>query len=459
MAFKRIMMTALASVILLLSHSTFGESAEERDARMEWWREARFGLFIHWGIYAIPAGEWEGKPTVKGGAEWIQSKDKIPAAEYAQLIDQFNPIQYDADDWVQLAKQAGMQYIVITSKHHDGFCLWDSAQTEWDVASTPYKKDLLKPLAEACRKYGIKLCFYHSIMDWKHPDYGVKKDWRGNADNPTPDMDVYTTYMKAQLKELLSEYGDIGVLWFDGEWEDAWTHERGIDLDDYLRGIDPSLIINNRVDKGRQGMKGMNKDGSFRGDFGTPEQEIPHTGFPGVDWESCMTMNKSWGYKVSDQNWKSTEKLIRNLVDIASKGGNYLLNVGPTAEGLIPAPSVERLQAMGAWMKPNGESIYGTVASPLPELSWGRCTVKNEAHSTVFYLHVFQWPENEKVTVPGLKINPTGAEASLLATGKSLKWTPAEDHLQIEVGPLAPDPIDSVIKLTVKGPFEIKGTH
>ena len=443
----------LTSLLFLLAPATFGETPEERDERMGWWREARFGMFIHWGVYAIPAGEWNGKP-VKGISEWIQSKGKIPSAEYARLKDQFNPIQYDADAWVRLAKDAGMNYIVITSKHHDGFCLWDSAQTDWDIASTPYKKDLLKPLAEACQKYGVKLCFYHSIMDWKHPDYSVKKPWRGNADHPNPDMDAYTTYMKAQLKELLTEYGEIGVLWFDGEWEGAWTHERGEDLDDYLRAIQPSIIINNRVDKGRQGMKGMNKEGDFRGDFGTPEQEIPHTGFPGVDWESCMTMNTSWGYKASDQNWKSTEQLIRNLVDIASKGGNYLLNVGPTAEGLIPAPSIERLQEMGEWMKLNGESIHGTVASPLPELNWGRCTLKKEGDTTVFYLHVFEWPEDGTLVVPGLRIDPSSVECSLLADGTPLKGVSSDDHFTVKVGPHAPDPTDSVIILKVKGPYD-----
>jgi alpha-L-fucosidase len=405
-------------------------------------------MFIHWGVYSIPAGEWKGEP-VEGISEWIQSKGQIPAADYAVLEDQFNPIQYDADEWVRLANNAGMKYIVITSKHHDGFCLWDSAQTDWDIASTPYKKDLLKPLAEACEKHGVKLCFYHSIMDWKHPDYDLKKPWRGNVDNPAPDMDAYTAYMKAQLKELLTSYGDIGVLWFDGEWEKSWTHERGEDLDDYLRAIQPSLIINNRIDVGRQGYKGMNKEGDFRGDFGTPEQEIPHTGFPGVDWESCMTMNTSWGFKKSDDQWKSTEMLIRNLVDITSKGGNYLLNVGPTAEGLIPSPSIERLQEMGAWMVVNSESIHGTSASTLPELDWGRCTIKRAGKTTTLYLHVFNWPADGKLVVPGLQTKK--ATATMLDGGQKLKGRSSKDGYVIEVGPTAPDAIDSVIVLKVKG--------
>jgi alpha-L-fucosidase len=438
--------SVLFAVMLVvgLQGQSFAETRPQRDARMAWWREARFGLFIHWGVYAVPAGEWKGRP-VQGISEWIQAKGKIPSEEYVPLKEVFNPVKYDADEWVRLAKDAGMKYIVITSKHHDGFCLWDSAQTDWDIASTPYKKDLLKPLAEACERHGVKLCFYHSIMDWHHPDYGVIKPWRGNAGNPAPDMDAYTAYMKAQLKELLTSYGEVGVMWFDGEWEEAWTHERGVDLDSYLRAIQPSLIINNRIDKGRQGMKGMNKAGDFRGDFGTPEQEIPHEGLPGVDWESCMTMNASWGYKASDNNWKSTAQLIRNLVDIASKGGNYLLNVGPTAEGRIPAPSVERLREIGQWMKVNGESIHGTAASQLPELEWGRCTVKEAGNAKTYYLHVFDWPEDGRLTVPGVE----SGRASLLATGRELPVKSKSGRCEISVGAEAPDPVNSVIALTV----------
>ena len=458
MSLKRQNWIRRSVILLLLPGFSLAESMSDRDERMAWWREARFGMFIHWGVYATPAGEWNGKP-VKGVSEWIQCKGEIPVKEYEPLKDVFNPVRYDADEWVRLAKNAGMKYIVITSKHHDGFCLWDSAHTEWDIASTPYRKDLLKPLAEACRKHDVKLCFYHSIMDWHHPDYGVKKPWRGNFNNPSPDMEAYTAYMKAQLKELLTNYGDLGVLWFDGEWEEAWTHERGEDLDDFLRTIQPSLIINNRIDKGRKGMKGMNKDGDFRGDFGTPEQEILHEGLPGVDWESCMTMNTSWGYKAVDHNWKSTQQLIRNLVDIASKGGNYLLNVGPTAEGLIPDPSIERLMEMGEWMAVNGESIHGTSAGPLPELEWGRCTMRKTGNTTVLYLHVFDWPENGRLAVPGLRVdNDADVEAFLMATAKNLDVSAGDFGLVVEVETQAPDPVDSVIRLRLSGSCQIEGS-
>ena len=432
------------------------ETKAEFDQRMSWFREARFGMFIHWGVYALPAGEWNGK-KYGGGAEWIQSFAKIPPAEYTPLKDRFNPAKYDPEAWVKLAKDAGMKYIVITSKHHDGFCLWDSKETDWDIASTPYKKDLLKPLAEACAKHGIKLCFYHSIMDWHHPQYGTKASWRGNAATAKPDMDEYTAYMKAQLKELLTGYGDIGILWFDGEWEGAWTHERGKDLYAWLRALSPKLIINNRVDKGRKGMAGMNTDDKFAGDYGTPEQEIPATGLPGVDWESCMTMNGSWGVSAHDHNWKSEATLVRNLVDIASKGGNYLLNVGPTAEGEIPAPSVERLQAMARWMKANGDAIHGTQASPFPRIpAWGRCTTRPlPGGKTRLYLHVFNWPSDGRLVLKGLKNQPL--QASLLASpGHALKVSRDAGNVVIALPASQPDAIATVVALDVEGTPEVE---
>jgi alpha-L-fucosidase len=438
----------LTAIMILPLHA---ETEAERDARMEWFREARFGMFIHWGLYSVPAGEWKGKPY-KGIAEWIQNHAEIPVAEYAPLKDQFNPVNYDPEAWVKLAKDAGMKYLVITSKHHDGFCLWDSKLTDWDIASTPYKKDLLEPLAEACRRHGLKFCLYHSIMDWHHPDWGTKKPWRGNADNPSPDMDAYTAYMKGQLKELLTEYGDVGILWFDGEWEKAWTHERGKDLDDYVRSLQPDIIVNNRVDKGRKGMEGMSKDEKFRGDYGTPEQQIPARGLPGIDWESCMTMNGTWGYSNLDHDWKSSTKLIRNLVDIASKGGNYLLNVGPTAAGEIPAPSVERLEAIGDWMAVNAESIHGTQANPFPKTPWGRCTLKTIDGGTRLFLHIFDWPENGRLEVTGLT-NPIRM-AKLLGQADAVVKI---DGNTLVLPDEAPDPAVSVVAIEIEGTPKIDG--
>ena len=341
---------------------------------MRWLREARFGMFIHWGLYAIPAGVWKGR-NYEGASEWLLHTAQIKVEDYELLIHQFNPVRFDAELWVAIAKSAGMKYLVITSKHHDGFALYPSKVSAWDVSSTPFKRDILGELSTACRKAGIRFCAYHSIMDWHHPDYLPRRPWdlRQDVGAPSPfstaekrerglgvrvpDFDRYVKYMKAQLKEIVENY-DPDIMWFDGEWEDSWNHELGVDLYHYVRSLKPSILVNNRVDKGRDGMAGLTQ-GDHLGDFGTPEQEIPPNGFPGVDWESCMTMNDSWGFHQNDHNWKSSEALIRNLVECVSKGGNYLLNVGPNALGEIPQESVERLEAVGEWLMKNEKLVFG----------------------------------------------------------------------------------------------------
>ncbi len=424
------------------------ESATDRDLRMAWWREARFGMFIHWGLYAIPAGSWKGQ-RIPGIGEWIMASANIPVSEYAPLAKQFNPTKFDAARWVALAKSAGMKYIVITSKHHDGFSLWDSKISDYDIVdSTPYGKDVLAALTLECRRQGIKMCFYHSILDWHHPSQYVDpkaKDFRaGHANNKIhPEMkDEYVRYLKGQLKELILNY-DPAVLWFDGEWADWWTEPDGKDLYNYVRSLKNDIIVNNRVGKGRRGMQGLNKGPGYSGDFGTPEQEIPSTGQPGVDWESCMTINDTWGYKSFDENWKSTRTLIRNLVDITSKGGNYLLNIGPMADGTIPAPIVQRLDEMGAWMKVNGESIYQTSASPFTKPDWGRYTKK----PGVLYAHIFEWPANGQLRIPQIKQKVT--MVSLLDHGgaRALKFSLSPTYIQIDLPEKAPNAIDSVIRL------------
>jgi alpha-L-fucosidase len=420
------------------------EGTAERDQRMQWWREARFGMFIHWGLYAVPAGEYDGRRSDQVG-EWIQSWANIPREEYEKFAARFNPVEFDAARWVSLAKDAGMKYLVITSKHHDGFAIYNSAASDYDIVdATPYGKDPVAELAAECRRQGIHFCFYYSIMDWHHPSQYVETEGKhrtaGHGQNRIiPEQKPeYVRYMKAQLKELVDQY-DPDVLWFDGEWVDWWTEEDGKDLYNYVRGLKPSIIINNRVGKGRQGMQGLNKGPGYAGDFGTPEQEIPPTGLPGVDWESCMTMNDTWGFKSYDENWKSAETLIRNLIDIASKGGNYLLNVGPTAEGRIPEASVQRLAEIGRWMRVNGESIYGTTASPIPELAWGRATLKDSR----LYLHVFDWPQGE-LELPAPARDPL--RAYLLADPSTpLAVSRTEGRLHIKVPPQAPDPIATVV--------------
>jgi alpha-L-fucosidase len=414
------------------------ETTEQRDSRMAWWRDARFGMFIHWGLYAVPAGEWK-KET--DHAEWILETAQIPVEKYEKFAAQFNPIKFDAKEWVEIAKKAGMKYIVITSKHHDGFCLFDSQLTDYDVVdATPFKRDILKELSEECHRQGIKICWYHSIMDWHHPDYLPRRNWEKRS-SAGADYDQYVKYLKGQVRELLTNYGEIGVMWFDGEWEETWTKERGFDLYKYVRSLQPNIIINNRVGKGRAGMAGTYDPETAVGDFGTPEQEIPGTGL-GYDWETCMTMNDHWGYNKHDNNWKSTEDLIRKLVDIASKGGNFLLNVGPTAEGLFPQPSVERLRTIGEWMRVNGESIYGTTASLFEKLEWGRSTTKGKK----LFLHVFDWPKDGKLSLPGL-ISRVKTAHLLANPQATLDVNYQEGSAFISLPEKAPDPVVSVVVL------------
>ena len=415
-----------------------GETSEQRNARMKWWREARFGMFIHWGVYSVPAGVYKGK-EIPGIGEWIMNRGKIPVAEYKEFAKQFNPVRYDPDAWVRLAKEAGMKYLVITSKHHDGFALFDSAVTDWDVVdATPYGKDLLKPLAEACRKHGIKLGFYYSqAQDWCHPGGAAS----GGHWDPAQegDMDEYIRTIAArQVQEILSNYGKLAVLW--------WDTPRDMDRDRAdallpLIKLQPGIITNNRL------------GGGYGGDLSTPEQRIPATGTPGRDWETCMTMNGTWGFKSYDHNWKSTETLIRNLVDIASKGGNYLLNVGPTCLGEIPEPSIERLKEIGRWMKINSESIYATTANPFARLAWGRCTKKLNDTGATLYLHVFNWPDDGRLLVPGLRNEVRSAW--LLATDKTLRTTRSEEGVTVQVPAEPLDAIDTVIALEIRGELDV----
>jgi alpha-L-fucosidase len=419
------------------------ETSNDRDQRMAWWREGRFGMFIHWGLYAIPAGQWKNETN---HAEWILTTAQIPVHQYEKFASQFNPVKFNAEDWVRTAKNAGMKYIVITSKHHDGFCLFDSKLTDYNVVdATPFGRDVLKELAEECQRQDIKLCWYYSIMDWHHPDYLPRREWEDRSSEGA-DFNRYINYMHGQLKELVTNYGKIGVLWFDGEWENTWDQEKGKDLYDFVRSLQPDIIINNRVGKGRAGMAGTYDPEEAAGDFGTPEQEIPATGLD-YDWETCMTMNDHWGYNKHDTNWKSTGDLIRKLVDIASKGGNFLLNVGPTPEGLFPEESIIRLQEIGQWMSVHGESIYGTSASRFASLEWGRSTTKGKN----LYLHVFDWPEDGKLIVPGLTDQPE--TVYLLSSPENrLNATLEGEQMLIEVPEKAPDPYVSIIVLSFDQP-------
>lgn len=444
----KVLSIGVAAMILMSSLSgahapVVQETKAQKDARMGWWRDARFGMFIHWGLYSVPAGEWDGK---KNYGEWIMEEAHIPVDTYEKFLPQFNPVKFNADDWARMAKDAGMQYVVITTKHHEGFALYDSKTSPYSVMATPFKRDVMKELSTAVRGQGLQMCWYHSIMDWHSPLYLPARPWNPRAGGEK-NLDAFNQYLRSMVSELLTNYGPIGVMWFDGEWESTWGDKYGKPLYELCRQLQPNVIVNNRVSNGRSGSM---EDASAAevGDFSTPEQYIPATGIPGVDWETCMTMNGHWGYNKNDTEWKSSAKLITNLVDIVSKGGNYLLNIGPKSDGTFPQEAVERLHDIGQWMHVNGDSIHGTTASVFENLPWGRSTTKRHGDSTTLYLQVLDWPKNGKLVVPGIGNDAMKAE---LMDGKPVDVVREGGSLVLGVPATAPDSVCSVVKLEVAG--------
>jgi alpha-L-fucosidase len=412
-----------------MADDPFRPGSEQRpgaagEGRMEWFRAARFGMFIHWGLYAIPAGRWNGQP-VAGIGEWIMYRARIPVAEYEQLAARFNPLQFDADAWVSLAKRAGQKYLTITSKHHDGFCMFDSKLTNYDIVdATPFGRDPMKDLTAACQRHGIKLCFYYSqTQDWHHAN-GDGNDW--DYDEAAKDFDGYVeSYVKPQVTEILTNYGPIGMIWFDTP--KRMTREQSQALVDLVHQLQPGCVVNGRI-------------GNGLGDYGQSRDNVIPDARVAYDWEVPATINDTWGFKSDDHNWKSVDDLIRKLVDVASKDGNYLLNVGPTAEGVIPRPSAERLEAMGRWLDVNGQSIYGTRAGPLQGLDWARSTRAGDT----LYLHVLDWPAGGRLSVPATVHN-----GRLLADGSDLPTTLGTNGTVISGPAQPPDPIDTVIVCSI----------
>jgi alpha-L-fucosidase len=420
--------------ILLMQRIYAQETEKEYKERMEWWSNTKFGMFIHWGVYSVPAGIYKGEPIIIG-SEWIMNRAKISFADYQQYARQFNPTKYDPEAWVKMARDAGMKYLIITAKHHDGFALFDSKASTWDVVdATPYGKDLIEPLAKACEKYGIRLGFYYSqAQDWgnsggaaarrlvtvsqgpANPDsvrineFTAANNGHWDPCQLTSSMDEYIDNVAIpQVKELLTNYGKVSVLWWDTPTD--MTDEYAEKFQALLH-LQPEIITNNRL-----------KFPNFPGDFDTPEQKIPKEK-PKEErlWETCMTMNDNWGYKSSDHNWKNTQELISNLCNVISKGGNFLLNVGPTSEGEFPPEAIQRLKEVGNWMKTNGESIYG--AKPVEPYQETKI-VFTEKDRTVYAIYLPEKNENNMPQIiPVQSMQPgKNSKVYLLGYKKPLEW-------------------------------------
>jgi len=425
------------------------ETKEARDARIAWWREARFGMFIHWGIYAIPGGTWKDKVRKEGYSEWIMFDEKIPVREYERLAGKFNPVKFDAQAWAGIARKAGMKYMVLTAKHHDGFSMFQSGLTPYNVADgTPFKRDVTRELSDACQATGMRFgCYYSVDRDWYRPQGPGNRYKQANVwdypDSKREDFDRYfATFAKPQVVELLEKYRP-DLLWFDEI--DMKTDAQVEDLYQTIRRLRPECLINSRI----QGCVPPKKippphcDYLTSGDNEILEKDI------GFEWENPGSMNTSYGYNPNDHNWVSAAGIVSNLVEIVSKGGNYLLNVGPTPEGLIPQPCIDRLAEVGDWMAVNGEAIHGASASVLGDAApsdgnW-RCTTKPGK----IYLHLFKWPADGRFAVPGLQSKVT--KAWLLAGRKELKVEQSATGVSLTLPAEAPDKIASVICLEIAG--------
>jgi alpha-L-fucosidase len=417
----------LLPLLTLCSAQTYKPSESNLKAR-QWFQDSKFGLFIHWGVY-----------SVLGDGEWVMNNRKMSVVEYEPLAAQFNPTEFNAAEWVSLAKTAGMKYIAITSKHHDGFAMFATKQNKWNVVdATPYKRDPLKMLAEECRKQGIKLFFYHSQLDWHHPDYFPRGRTGANSGRPDGgNFNAYLDFMDNQLRELLTSYGDVAGIWFDGWWDRPtadWRLEKTYSL---IHSLQPATLVGNNHHR-------KPFDGE---DFQMFEKDLPGQNTAGFNaeseigklpLESCDTINKSWGYNSKDHQFKSVKELVQFMARAAGHNTNFLLNVGPMPNGKIQPEFVERLQGMGEWLKINGESIYGTRGGPLPPRSWGAMTQKPGK----IFVHVLD-SDDPLLSLSGL---PKVTSAKALASGSTVEMTQLKDGIVLRL-PQKRDPSDTVIVL------------
>ena len=432
---------------------TFDRSAYE--ARVQWFREARFGMFIHWGLYSIPAR-----------GEWVRSDEQMPESEYMPYFDEFNPRDYNPRAWAKAAKEAGMQYVVLTAKHHDGFCLFDSQYTDFKSTNTKLGRDIVRDFVEALRAEGLRVGLYFTLIDWHHPDYPHYGDryhpMRNHPEcsNENRDFNRYLEYMFNQAREICSNYGKLDLLWFDFSYDhmrgETWKATEFMEM---VRSLQPNVIIDNRLEVSGEGFGSLHdcRPTPYHGDFVTPEKFIPPQGILDVEgnpmlWEVCATMNNNWGFNGTDPFYKPASMLIKKLVECVSKGGNMILNVGPDAQGNIPPQSQAILRDIGRWMHDNAESIYGCGRSELPRPEFGRITQKDKT----LYFHMY---ENTMGPVPllGLRAEDV-AGIRLLSTGHeipvSTSWVHSDypDIVFADLGPdpVLPDPVDTVLKVMLK---------
>jgi len=438
-----ILLLSLLPVIGMAQYSGGGGSNPElltNQESLQDFLDMRFGMFIHWGPVALKGTE----------ISWSRGRE-IPIEEYDKLYLDFNPELFSAAEWVSTAKAAGMKYLIITSRHHDGFSLWDSKFTDYDMAATPYGKGILKDLAEECKKQGIRFGTYYSICDWYRDDYPVEypsDDYTfhepRNMDSATrAQMDHYITFMKNQLRELIETYNSF-LIWFDGEWEWAWTHEMGTDMYAYLRGLNDKLLINNRVDKGREGMADKSRSAIFAGDFATPEQEVGAFDNK-YAWETCMTIGTQWAWK-PDEKLKSKKECIHTLLQTIGGDGNLLFNVGPMPDGRIESEQVDRLKEIGHWLQINGEAVYGTRGGPYLPTEQMISTHKENK----IFLHLL-CKQGRSLTLP-IEEGISVLNARFLKDNKSLSISRDQGTITLQLPKKLPDEDATVIELTLDRP-------